>query len=546
MFGFLFGWRKASKCKKLIRTALCRLQMLKKKRYSIVKQLREDLFELVNNGYQQIAFRRVEQLIQDEILMEAYDLIENFCEFILVKFSHIKKHKYFMVFRTCPDDIIEAISSLIFASARCGDFPELKSVRKLFEKRFGRSFAVAAVELCPGNLVNSQIKEKLLLKPVSDHEKQRFINDIARDCFYPSILALEYSPDWHQKQVHDNEDETNGEGKEEPEKLEKVVISLNSSRDNNRDVVDARCHSTSSSSLVCQSSPNEREDVGLDRENDASSPEILPFCDESIVYLDNIVELSDLSMEYGDSLDQRFFKFKSLVTSMGENVRDGNDQSLIEKHDDSNTKLVSGRSNQIIIGSPKELRIVSMCREQENHSLNNTKKKFMKCCCLSCHSLSSELQNYCLEQPCYVYSECRTDDYVVRSSAVKHTDYDLSSKDSWNEDSNEEIEFDTFSRTKKASNYGNGTVVYDVFVYSHCQPVENKETNAKPEELRTNGKYETSVGFNGIQNKFTKCMKGADKYPSHVHPKLPDYDEIAAKFIALKREYLQKSMKGGN
>lgn len=62
-----------------------------------------------------------------------------------------------MVFRTCPVDIIEAISSLIFASARCGDFPELKLVRKLFEERFGQSFAVAAVELCPGNLVNSQV-----------------------------------------------------------------------------------------------------------------------------------------------------------------------------------------------------------------------------------------------------------------------------------------------------------------------------------------------------------------------------------------------------
>lgn len=313
--------------------------------------------------------------------------------------------------------------------------------------------------------------------------------------------------------------------------------------------MDPCCHSTSSSSLVCQSFPNEREEVGLNRENDASCPEFLPICDEAIVYLDDVVELSDPSTEHGDLLDQRFFKFKSLVTSIRENVQDGNDQCLIEKHDDSNKKSVLGRSNQIINGS----RRISMCRERENYCLSHTKKKLMKCCCLS-----SELQNYCLEQPCYVYSECRTDDYVVisekkkinsyfvRSSAVNRSDYDLSSKDSWNGKSNEDqIEFDTFSRTKKKTrNYGIETVVYDVFVYTHCQPDENKETKRKLEEFSTKGKHEYCIGFNEIQTNFTICMKAADKYPSHVHPKLPDYDEIAAKFIALKREYLQRSKKG--
>jgi len=34
--------------------------------------------------------------------------------------------------RDCPPDIDEAVSSLIFASAGCGDFPELYVIRKLF------------------------------------------------------------------------------------------------------------------------------------------------------------------------------------------------------------------------------------------------------------------------------------------------------------------------------------------------------------------------------------------------------------------------------
>lgn len=59
--------------------------------------------------------------------------------------------------RDCSNDIKIAISSLIYASARCGEIPELSDIRKLFGKRYGEKFAKAAVELFPGNLVNKQV-----------------------------------------------------------------------------------------------------------------------------------------------------------------------------------------------------------------------------------------------------------------------------------------------------------------------------------------------------------------------------------------------------
>lgn len=61
------------------------------------------------------------------------------------------------IIRDCPNDINEAVSGLIFASARCGDVPELCAIRKLLEKRYGHKFAKTAVELFPGNLVNHQV-----------------------------------------------------------------------------------------------------------------------------------------------------------------------------------------------------------------------------------------------------------------------------------------------------------------------------------------------------------------------------------------------------
>ncbi|XP_073225727.1 uncharacterized protein [Cicer arietinum] len=117
----------------------------------------------------------VEQLIQDESLVAAYELLDQFFEFILKKFSYIRKHK------DCPTDINEAISSIIFASARFGDFPELYPIRKLFVERYGKDFETEAIELFPGNHVNTELKENLSVKSVPHDLKYRVVDEITRD-----------------------------------------------------------------------------------------------------------------------------------------------------------------------------------------------------------------------------------------------------------------------------------------------------------------------------------------------------------------------------
>lgn len=50
-------------------------------------------------------------------------------------------------FRVCPNDVNEAVSSLIFASARCGDILKLRAVWKLFGQHHGLRFEKTALEL---------------------------------------------------------------------------------------------------------------------------------------------------------------------------------------------------------------------------------------------------------------------------------------------------------------------------------------------------------------------------------------------------------------
>ncbi|KAF9590619.1 hypothetical protein IFM89_035937 [Coptis chinensis] len=93
MFGFLFGWRKASRCKKLIRHVQCRLKLLKNKRESIIRQSCEVIVQLIKSGQDHKAFSRVGQLIRDQNMKDAYDLLDHFGELIVIRLRYIRRHK---------------------------------------------------------------------------------------------------------------------------------------------------------------------------------------------------------------------------------------------------------------------------------------------------------------------------------------------------------------------------------------------------------------------------------------------------------------------
>lgn len=60
-------------------------------------------------------------------------------------------------YRNCPIDLKEAITSVVFASPRCADIPELMDVRKHFTAKYGKEFISGAVELRPDCGVNRMV-----------------------------------------------------------------------------------------------------------------------------------------------------------------------------------------------------------------------------------------------------------------------------------------------------------------------------------------------------------------------------------------------------
>ncbi|XP_010540848.1 PREDICTED: uncharacterized protein LOC104814485 isoform X2 [Tarenaya hassleriana] len=182
-------------CKRMVKKVQCRLKLLRNKRYAIVRHLRGDVAQLIRMGDRNRALSR---LLRDENLMAVYELLDHFSEFIIIHMPYIRRH------RELPNDINEAVSSLVFASSRCGDIPELCSIRQLFGQRYGQRFLATALHLLPDNLVNCQIKEKLCVVSVPDDVKSKLVDEIAREyCLGLEVLALEYTAGFH-KQVKES------------------------------------------------------------------------------------------------------------------------------------------------------------------------------------------------------------------------------------------------------------------------------------------------------------------------------------------------------
>ncbi|KAG8364968.1 hypothetical protein BUALT_Bualt18G0053700 [Buddleja alternifolia] len=68
-------WRKASKCKSLMKQLKNSLAYQKSRRSVIVRQSRADIAQLLRNGQHSDALKRVEQLYIDQCRISAYDQV---------------------------------------------------------------------------------------------------------------------------------------------------------------------------------------------------------------------------------------------------------------------------------------------------------------------------------------------------------------------------------------------------------------------------------------------------------------------------------------
>ncbi|XVF34982.1 hypothetical protein REPUB_Repub18cG0105400 [Reevesia pubescens] len=166
---------KPAKCKIALRLAIPRLKLMKNKREAHVKQLKRELAQLLESGQDQTARIRVEHVVREEKTVAAYNLVEIYCELIVARMPVIESQK------NCPIDLKEAIASVVFASARCEDIPELKDISKHFTAKYGKEFTSAALELRPNCGVGRMLVEKLSANAPDGPTKVKILTAIAEE-----------------------------------------------------------------------------------------------------------------------------------------------------------------------------------------------------------------------------------------------------------------------------------------------------------------------------------------------------------------------------
>ncbi|KAJ6407197.1 hypothetical protein OIU84_010660 [Salix udensis] len=166
---------KPAKCKTALKLASSRIKLLRNKRAAQVMHLKRELAQLLEAGQDQTARIRVEHVVREEKTLAAYELIELYCELIVARLPVIESQK------NCPIDLKEAVSSVIFASPRCADVPELIDVRKHLTAKYGKEFVTAAVEIRPDCGVSRLLVEKLSAKAPDGPTKIKILTAIAEE-----------------------------------------------------------------------------------------------------------------------------------------------------------------------------------------------------------------------------------------------------------------------------------------------------------------------------------------------------------------------------
>ncbi|OAP12137.1 hypothetical protein AXX17_AT1G46120 [Arabidopsis thaliana] len=192
MFGFSFSRRRKSNAFtwKVLKQLQSRLMLLKSQKYAKSRHLRADIVDFIRSNDSKSAVFRTEQLLLVENAITIYGFLLKFTDFILLRFSPSRKHSCLLV----NDDTSEAVSNLIFASVKCREIPELLIISELVGQRYGQRYVTTAIQVPPGNLVNTEIKEKLKsTSVVSETDKCRVMEEIAKESGYRlEILGLGY------------------------------------------------------------------------------------------------------------------------------------------------------------------------------------------------------------------------------------------------------------------------------------------------------------------------------------------------------------------
>lgn len=172
---------------------------------------------LKKQGKLESARIRIENIIRSDITTELHEILELYCELLLARSQLLDPSSSSSLSSSsqspqCDPGLEEAVRSLIYAAPRT-DVKELHAARALLVEKFGKEFALGAME---GQGVAERVLSKLKVETPRRELVDAYLAEIARTygVAWPGAPGSSASADGADGADGDDEDDEGGGGKE--------------------------------------------------------------------------------------------------------------------------------------------------------------------------------------------------------------------------------------------------------------------------------------------------------------------------------------------
>ncbi|KAG1771269.1 DUF292-domain-containing protein [Suillus occidentalis] len=150
-----------------------RLRIAQQKKEAHAKGSRRDIALLLEKGKMESARVKVEAVINEDVNLELYELLELYCELLIARFGLLDQNT-----RDPDPGISEGVCSIIHAAPRT-EVKELLVLREMLMHKYGRDFSAAAMEN-RGGCVSERITRKLIIETPSEELVDAYLGEIAK------------------------------------------------------------------------------------------------------------------------------------------------------------------------------------------------------------------------------------------------------------------------------------------------------------------------------------------------------------------------------
>ena len=201
-----------NKIKVQLKLSISRLRMVQQKDTALAKQQRRSMAQLLEQGKEESARIRVENIIRSDMNTELLEILELYCELLTARAG-------LMEAKECDSGLEEAVKSIMYAAPRIEGVKELGTVRQLLAEKYGKEFTMEAVENSDKK-VSQRVLDRTKVEPPSKELVEAYLAAIA-DAYGidwpPGTFAKRQAEAEREEEDNDNDDD-DGEGgpKEKP------------------------------------------------------------------------------------------------------------------------------------------------------------------------------------------------------------------------------------------------------------------------------------------------------------------------------------------